>query len=168
MSTSTLGTHEALEDGTHVLRYERRLAHPVDRVWRAVTEPSELVGWWAEADIDLRAGGPVQFRWRNNDGPVVSGTVVRVDAPWLVEYDTDVHGLLRFELEPDGDAATILRFTVHRSSEKLDLVLPGWHVHLEHLDAALDGDPVDWPRWDTDHRPRWEALRAEYEDVHAP
>jgi uncharacterized protein YndB with AHSA1/START domain len=166
VTTQTLGTHEQREDGTHVLRYERRLAHPVDRVWRAVTEPSEVEGWWAEADIDLRVGGRVQFRWLNTDRKddvKATGTVARLDAPWLVEYDTDHHGLLRFELSPDGDAATVLRFTVEREGdEKLDMVLPGWHVHLEHLDAALDGDPIAWATWEADHRPRWDELHAAY------
>jgi uncharacterized protein YndB with AHSA1/START domain len=167
-TTQSLGTHERRDDGTHVLRYERHLRHPVDRVWRAITEPSEVVGWLADADIDLREGGRVQFRWLNTgDGgeqAVATGTVARLDAPWLVEYDTDIHGRLRFELEPEGDAATRLRLTVEHPDldEHLDSVLPGWHVHLEHLDAALDGEPVDWPRWNTEHRPRWAQLRAEY------
>jgi uncharacterized protein YndB with AHSA1/START domain len=165
-ATDALGTHEHRDDGSHVLRYERHLRHPIDRVWRAVTEPSEVAGWWADADIDLREGGRVQFRWLNagEAGPVATGTVARLDAPRLVEYDTDVQGHLRFELEPDGDEATRLRFTVEHPDlgEHLDSVLPGWHVHLEHLDAALDGDPVDWPRWDAEHRPRWAQLQAAY------
>ena len=33
------GTLET-RDGRHVLRYERRLAHPVERVWAALTQPS--------------------------------------------------------------------------------------------------------------------------------
>ena len=168
MTTQTLGSYEQREDGTHVLRYDRRLAHPVDRVWRAVTDPSEVVGWWSEADIDLRVGGRVQFRWlnagRDADQPVATGTVSQLDAPWLVEYDTDVHGRLRFELEPDGDGATRLRFIVERPDDTaLDLVRPGWHIHLEHLDVALDGESIDWTTWEADHRPRWDDLRAAYE-----
>ena len=33
-------------DGRPALRFERRLAHPVERVWRAVTEPAELAQWF--------------------------------------------------------------------------------------------------------------------------
>ena len=33
-------------DGRPALRFERRLAHPVDRVWRAVSEPAELERWF--------------------------------------------------------------------------------------------------------------------------
>jgi uncharacterized protein YndB with AHSA1/START domain len=163
------GIHERRADGTHVLRWERRIPHPVPRVWRAVTEPAELAAWLAEADVDLRPGGRVQLRWQNTgesgERAVATGTVARVDEPRLVEYDTDRHGLLRFELEPDGDGATLLTFTVLRGETDdamLDLVRPGWHIHLEHLDAALDGEPVDWARWGELHRPRWQELREGY------
>jgi uncharacterized protein YndB with AHSA1/START domain len=167
-TTHPLGTHEQRDDGTHVLRYERLLHHPIDRVWRAVTEPSQVVGWWGDADIDLRHGGRVQFRWLNSDEDgnqaVATGTVARLEPPRIVEYDTDLHGRLRFELESEGDAATRLRFTVEHPDlgEHLDSVLPGWHIHLEHLDDALDGRPVDWPRWNAEHRPRWTALHEQY------
>jgi uncharacterized protein YndB with AHSA1/START domain len=162
------GSHERHADGTHVLRWERRIPHPVPRVWRAVTEPAELAAWLADADVDLRPGGRVQLRWLNSgdngEQAVATGTVVRVQEPHLVEYDTDIHGVLRFELAADGDAATRLTFTVVHPNldEHLDLVRPGWHVHLEHLDAALDGEPVDWPRWGELHRPRWQELREHY------
>jgi uncharacterized protein YndB with AHSA1/START domain len=168
MTARPEGTHERRDDGSHVLRYERRIEHPVARVWRAVTEPAELVGWLAQADVELREGGRVRLEWLNTDDAgntaVATGTVARVDPPRLVEYDTDIHGLLRFELEPDGAGATVLRLTVEHPDldEHLDSVLPGWHVHLEHLDDALDGRPVDWPSWSTEHRPRWDELRERY------
>src|SRR3954467_8673001 len=57
MSPETRTTHPAdgtleTRDGRHVMRYERRLAHPVERVWAALTEPSELSGWLAAAGPD--------------------------------------------------------------------------------------------------------------------
>jgi len=38
-------------------------------------------------------------------------------------------------------------------------VLAGWHIHLDHLEAVLDGDTIDWP---TDHMPAWERIRERY------
>ena len=106
---STDGTHE-IRGGTHVLRYERHLAHPVDRVWRALTEPGELRGWLADADIEPRPGGHVELRWLNTDDQgntaVARGTVARFEPPRVVEYDTDIHGRLRWELAPEGDGET--------------------------------------------------------------
>ena len=36
------GTIETLDGGSHVLRYERRLRHPVDKVWEALTDPAQI------------------------------------------------------------------------------------------------------------------------------
>ena len=153
--------------GRHVMRFERRLAHPVERVWAAITQPGELRAWLADADVDLVPGGRVELRWLNTDDEgnhaVAKGTVTALDAPRLLELDIEPHGILRFELRDDGDA-TALMFTVTTAapSEQLTLALAGWHIHLEHLADALDGRPVDWPAWDEEHRPRWDELHARY------
>ena len=153
--------------GRTVLRFERRLRHPVARVWAALTEPARLREWLADPDHELTEGGAVRLRWLNTDDEgnhaVMDGTVTVLDPRRLLEIDGDPHGVLRFELAQDG-AGTRLVFTVSRSTpEGTELALPGWHIHLEHLDAALDGRPVDWSRWDRDHRPRWQALHDAYE-----
>ena len=45
-------------DGEHaVLRFRRRIAYPVERVWKALTDPAELIGWWGQAEVDLVEGG---------------------------------------------------------------------------------------------------------------
>jgi uncharacterized protein YndB with AHSA1/START domain len=172
MTPDTRTTHPAdgtleTRDGRHVMRYERRLAHPIDRVWAALTQPTELRGWLADADIELVEGGRVQLRWLNTDdegnSAVADGTVTALDAPRLLELDTDPHGILRWELR-EGDGGTALTFTVSvpAPNEAVDLARAGWHIHLEHLADALDGRPVDWPAWRTGHRPRWEQIHRSY------
>ena len=48
------GTYEIVDDRS-ALTFERRLAHSVERVWRAVTEPAELAHWFPSAmSGDLR------------------------------------------------------------------------------------------------------------------
>jgi uncharacterized protein YndB with AHSA1/START domain len=153
-------------DGATILRFERRLAHPVDRVWAAMTEPARLREWLADPDAELTDGGAVSLRWLNTDDAgnhaVMDGTVTALRPPRLLEISGDPHGALRFELAEDG-AGTRLVFTVTRPTDAaLDLVLPGWHIHLEHLADALDGRPVDWAHWDRDHRPRWQELHDAY------
>ena len=160
------GTLET-RDGRHVLRYERSLAHPVDRVWAALTEPDEVRTWLAEADLDLVLGGRVRLRWLNSDeeggGAVATGTVSALDPPHLLELDTEPHGVLRWELRADGDATALtLTVTIPAPNEQIALARSGWHIHLEHLADALDGRPVDWPRWSAEHRPRWAELHARY------
>src|SRR5919112_1938209 len=62
------GTLEKLDDGRSRIRFERRLAHPVDRVWTALTDPDEMRKWWAAADeLELREGGRFTIRLLNTD-----------------------------------------------------------------------------------------------------
>ena len=162
-----LGTVEKVADTYHV-RYERHLAHPVDTVFAAVTEPDELAAWLARATLDPVVGGSVELRWQNAEGgsqepPVARGTVTAYDPPRLVEYDTDIHGRLRFELTPEGDG-TRLVFTVAIAmpAEHASKNVAGWHVHLEHLEAVLDGGSIDWPGWYRVHFPRWQEIHEVY------
>jgi uncharacterized protein YndB with AHSA1/START domain len=173
-----------LADGKHVLRFERRLAHPIERVWAALTEPDELAGWLAEAELDLVEGGSIELRWQNeisdedaarygvdlpddrSELPVMHGTVTRLDPPRLIEYDTDLHGLLRWELREDGPGC-VLSFTstLPRLEDHLVVqTLAGWHFHLDVLEDALAGHPADWQNWSiepwAEHRDRYAARLA--------
>jgi uncharacterized protein YndB with AHSA1/START domain len=151
-------------DGRPVLRFERRLRHPVERVWAALTTPAQLRHWWGAADeLDLTPGGRIVVRWLNEDAEgnqvVLHGAVTRIEPPTLVEYDTDVHGVLRFELRPAGDDGqdTLLRFssTVEFPEGGAPMAAAGWHLHLAYLATALAGGPTDlvdlpmqqWQRW---------------------
>jgi uncharacterized protein YndB with AHSA1/START domain len=147
-------------DGRRVLRYERHLEHPVERVWAAVTDPGELVGWLGEADIDLVPGGRVEIRWLNTDDEgnraVARGAITALDPPRLLEVDTDLHGVLRWELAPAAGGGTVLRFTniTPAPDEFVAKVLAGWAIHLDHLEDALDGHHVDWAAWTPETRAR--------------
>src|SRR4051794_22442930 len=47
--TSPYGTLTTREDGIRVLHYERRLTHPIEKVWAALTDPDQIEGWLARA-----------------------------------------------------------------------------------------------------------------------
>ena len=40
------GELEQLNDGRWRLRFTRALAHPPEKVWRAITEPEHLASWF--------------------------------------------------------------------------------------------------------------------------
>jgi uncharacterized protein YndB with AHSA1/START domain len=156
--------------GEHqVIRFERRLGHPVERVWRALTEPDEIAAWLALAELELEEGGRVVLTWQNTDDEgntsVARGTVSALDPPRLLEFDTDVHGRLRWELEPAGDG-TALTFTaeVDLPEDYETKVIAGWHIHLDHLEEVLDGGTINWDNWDRDHRPDWDRIHEHYTD----
>jgi uncharacterized protein YndB with AHSA1/START domain len=139
-----------------ILRFERRLEHPVDRVWAAITEPGELEAWWGRVNADLRAGGSMRIEWLNSD-VTMDATITELDPPRLIEIEGEPHGTLRFELEPDGDS-TLLRLITRSQipDEFRAKVLAGWHFHLDALQDFLDdGTRIDWPNWPMD---RWQAI----------
>lgn len=146
------------------LRFERHLAHPVEDVWAAITEPEQLAAWLAAAEIELVEGGSVVLRWLNTDTEgnhaVARGTITRLEPPRLLEMDTDIHGTLRWHLIAEDDGC-LLTFTATTAiaAHWLPIVLAGWHAHLDFLADALAGGRVDWPHWPFDH---WQALHDAY------
>jgi uncharacterized protein YndB with AHSA1/START domain len=160
----TDGTLETI-GGRDVLRYERRLSHPVERVWRAITEPDEVVQWLGELELEPTEGGTVVLRWLNTpERTVASGTVTAFDPPHVLELDTDIHGILRWELEDDGDACRLV-FTAsypEKDDETRSTLLAGWHIHLDHLVEALEGHGQDWSRWMAEQEPRWREHNDRY------
>jgi uncharacterized protein YndB with AHSA1/START domain len=154
------GTIETLDDGRYVLRYERRLRHPVDKVWEALTDPAQVEEWWARAEVELAEGGRARLEWLNGDA-VAEGHITRLEPPRTIEFDTDIHGRLLWELEPDEDGTRLtLTVTAELPDDYLASVRAGWHVHLDFLEDALDGRPVDWSNWPKD---RWAKHNEVYE-----
>ena len=45
-----LGTLSTTPNGEPELRFERRLRHPIERVWAALTDPRELAAWFPAAN----------------------------------------------------------------------------------------------------------------------
>jgi len=168
--TSPYGTLTTREDGTRVLHYERRLSHPIEKVWAALTDPDQIEGWLARADLELSQGGRVRLEWLNTDAEgnqaIAEGTISRLEPPRTIEFDTDIHGRVLWELEPEGDG-TLLTLTVTATlpDEYVTEVLAGWHVHIDFLEDFLDGHAIDWPNWPierwTAHHERYEAELAE-------
>jgi uncharacterized protein YndB with AHSA1/START domain len=149
-------------DGKDVLRFERRLKHPVERVWSALTDPDQLSAWWGDADLELVEGGRFVMRWRNTDDEgnraVMTATITRLEPPTLLETSGDLHGDLRWELRPDGEG-TLLTFTstLELPEEFRTQVLAGWHWHLDALAAALEGE-----RADLEALPGWPEVHERY------
>lgn len=159
------GVLERNDAGLAVLRFERRLGHPVERVWAALTDPGELVRWWGEAEVEPAVGGRFDVRWLNTDedgrGAFMRATITRFEPPTVLETSGDIHGVLRWELRPDGGGGTVLAFssTLELPGEYGSRVLAGWHYHLDALAEILDGGSVDLVHLPND---RWERIHGRY------
>jgi uncharacterized protein YndB with AHSA1/START domain len=137
--------------------FERRLGVPRERVWRALTDPQELGGWLAPADIELRVGGSVVLKFEDGDE---RGTITELREPEVIAYtwnEGKSDSVVRFELEPDGDGTRLVLRHTFEGDADLPSYGGGWHHHLEQLMAQVAGNPIGWdPN-------RYRELRSEYE-----
>jgi uncharacterized protein YndB with AHSA1/START domain len=142
-----------------VLRFERVLPHPVERVWDAIATPAGVEGWLAGGTLEPIVGGAVDLHFDDDNG--VRGTVTTCRPPAELEYTwledpKRRESIVRFELRPHPDG-TLLVLT-HRLLDELAGFGAGWHAHLDMLEGQLDGREVDW-------RERWDALSPRYREL---
>jgi uncharacterized protein YndB with AHSA1/START domain len=165
------GAYDTIENRP-ALRFERRLAHPVEAVWRAITESDELEHWFpSRVEVaELRAGAEMTFRFESmpleGEPMTINGRVTDFDPPRLFAfYWGDDH--LRFELEPvAGEHACVLRLTVLLDApEKAARDGAGWHVCLDRLERLVDGSEGPAPGGADED---WRGLYEEYQRRGAP
>ena len=89
-----------------------QVAAPIDRVWRAITDPEELIKWYAPGcrwEIpDLRAGGTVRFY--NSETDIQRATIERCAPPGEL--------VLRWTPDPTLPGTTLLNSYVLREHGK--------------------------------------------------
>ena len=107
MDDTDLGTLTR-EGDRWMLTFTRRLAHPREKVWRAVTEPAHLAAWYPQEIVgERRAGAPLRFVSPAGDG--FDGQMLVFDPPEIIEFTWGADRL-RIELRADG-AGTLLTLT---------------------------------------------------------
>jgi uncharacterized protein YndB with AHSA1/START domain len=139
------------------LRFTRELAHPAEKVWRAVTEPAHLDAWFPQRIVgEWRAGAPLKFESRNGEFPAFDGEVLACEPPSLLEFrwGTDV---IRFEIVPKAEPATGCTFRLSDVFGELGKAArdaAGWHTCLDFLAHQLTGTAAPWTtgqRWSEVH-----------------
>jgi uncharacterized protein YndB with AHSA1/START domain len=133
-------------DGKPVLRFERRLAHPPAKVWRAITDPAELERWFP-ANVAIE-GKTMRFTFPDDapvDEAISSGEVLTFDEPrvFAFRWNNDV---LRFEIVPDGEGCRLLMTQVLGDGDiSAGRNAIGWDVCLDLMIAKLDGRDFEPP-----------------------
>jgi uncharacterized protein YndB with AHSA1/START domain len=144
--TNLLGS--VSREGDHfVVRFERALNHPREKVWRAITESEHLASWMPCNIVgDRRSGADIQLpfwpdhiaKYGLDSTPTLEGKIEVWDPPAVFEWwwSTD---RLRWELDetPDG---TLLRFTTWLGPDGQDAAdaAAGYHMCLANLTVLLD------------------------------
>jgi uncharacterized protein YndB with AHSA1/START domain len=126
------GTLETV-DGRPALRFERRLGHSVERVWRAVTEPSELERWFV-ATVDWTPAAGETFEAYGQ-----TGEITELEPPRTIAWQW-ADELYRFDLEPDGSGCLLVFTHVFADRALGAQHAAGWETYLARLDAHLAGE----------------------------
>jgi uncharacterized protein YndB with AHSA1/START domain len=110
-----------LEDGPK-LRFERRFDHPVERVWKAITDPDEMRHWF-----------PGELRVTESEEPRL------LVGSW---YEDE----LRFALRPDGDGCVLVFTHSFEEGAKAARDAAGWDRCFARFEALLAGEPMSEPQ----------------------
>jgi uncharacterized protein YndB with AHSA1/START domain len=131
------------QDGRWTLRFTRRLAHPREKVWRAVTEPEHLAVWYPQQIVgERRAGAPLRFVSSGGEG--FDGRMLVFDPPAVLEFTWGAD-LLRIELAADGTGTLLTLIDTFDDLGKAARDAAGWHECLGRLASDLDGArPGPW------------------------
>ena len=122
-----------------VLRFERHLADAPPVVWRALTEPDELMRWFPH-DIttdEWKVGATLTFTDREGRGPAMTGVVLELDEPRVLAYMWGEE-TLRFELTPEPGGGTLLVLTDELDRNVAARNAAGWEQCLDLLAGGAE------------------------------
>lgn len=169
-------------NGPAEVRLVRSLPGPIERVWDYLTDPTKRALWFAGGPMEPRKDGKLtlQFRHKNlapdetpppehtehhDPGFEMNGRVTRWEPPRVLgfTFGSDGESEVTFELTPQGKSVQLV--VTHRATggdlPYMTDFCTGWHTHLTHLVALLEGAPRP-PFW-----PLFARLKAEYEAARA-
>jgi uncharacterized protein YndB with AHSA1/START domain len=160
----------------YTIEYVRTYPHPIERVWRAITDPAQMSVWFAPIEFEPRLGGAYRALWEVPS--MFQGVISAFEPPRLIRFAGPHPGedaLWQYELEP-VDAGTRLVFMQrippgHDTLARWPLdppesppdtpwrpgTLSGWHRSLDHLGVLLND--AAWERLDE------EPLKARYREL---
>lgn len=147
---------------SNVVRFERLLPGPIERVWEYITDSEKRGTWLGTGDVPAKVGAAFETTWENSklgsrpgkapekyakhDGQHVGKhKVTHYEPPHRLGYDWDTtsgdqSSHVMYELKQQGDKV-LLTLTHSRLKKRSDAlgVSGGWHTHLDLLSDILHG-----------------------------
>ncbi len=145
--------NERLEsrEGRPVLRIERRLHHPIETVWEAITWPDQLSSWYPfrVVEMEFRPGGTIMFD--DGEGTQMTATIQEIEPPRLFSFSEhapdsmprESDDLVQIELVGDDDSCLLIFTHVFDDRPAAAMYATGWSASLEGLNLLLKGQPID-------------------------
>jgi uncharacterized protein YndB with AHSA1/START domain len=158
-----LGDLRVRDNDKYQLVFTRKLAHPREKVWKAITEGEHMQHWFPDEMRGERAvGAHLEFVPDGHEDLKFEGEMLAFEPPSLMEFlwgeDT-----IRIELASDGDGTVLTLVDTFTELGKAARDGAGWHVCLDNLVHHLDGTEAD-----VDQETRWKGLNQEYIDALGP
>jgi uncharacterized protein YndB with AHSA1/START domain len=138
-----------------VLKQQRVLDAPPERIFFLMTEPAELAKWWGphgfttpEIEIDLNVGGSYRYTMEPPDGEAfhLSGEFLEIDPPGRLVYTfrweepdpADRETVVVLSLDAVGEATEVsLSQGEFATEERLALHRNGWADSFEKLGDVI-------------------------------
>jgi uncharacterized protein YndB with AHSA1/START domain len=140
------------------IEFVRVYPHPIERVWRAISDPTEISAWFWTATFELRVGAPYRFGDAKSD---MTGVITKIDPPRLLCFGGPAphgpDGYMQFELDA-VHGGTRMRFVQHSTPGYFRKpewpadhpagdgnpwrpgTLTGWHLSFDALGQMLSGE----------------------------
>jgi uncharacterized protein YndB with AHSA1/START domain len=152
---------------------------PAERIFKALTDPRELLKWWAaegkfhatHVESDLRSGGKWMMRVKGSGGTeiTVAGEYLTIEAPrlliytWIREEDS-VETHVRWDLEEREGVTHVCVTHSGLTSESLRVRNSGWPLIVGLLQTYVQDQIVAESKGQADFRlptaSRWDVPRA--------
>jgi uncharacterized protein YndB with AHSA1/START domain len=125
-----------------VLRFERFLPRPIEEVWRAVTDPTEMRVWFpTRIEIDRwETGATFTHHFDGQSYGPLPGTVIECSEPHRLVF-TWGDDTIGFELSATEGGTTFV-LTEELAAPRAARNAAGWEVCLERLADGVVGE--DW------------------------
>jgi len=148
MTTATISKDAIVQEIT--------IKAPAERIFKALTDPNELLKWWGsegkfqavEVESDLRPGGKWRMRVSGSCGTATSSTVSgeyrTIEPPhllvftWLREHEDWPETLVRWDLSEKNGLTTVRLTHSGLISEGLRTRNGGWPLILSLLQTYVD------------------------------
>jgi uncharacterized protein YndB with AHSA1/START domain len=147
-----------LEDKYGTIKFERRLKHPKEIVWEAITDQKEVFRWLPDykGTFNGYKGGTIDLL-NVVSGSHVTGKVLVFDLYHLFEHEWHIapnqmfpkgepESIIRWDLKQSGKSETLLTVTHSNLTKSTAITFaPGWHAYLDRLEAILNNQvPPNW------------------------